>query len=113
MSEEQREIQLTVSLDENQVPETIRWRATDAPGGEEQSCEAFLLSMWDGQRKASLRIDLWTKAMQVDHMNAFFLQTFMTLADTFEKATGNQEVAQDIRLFGEDFGKKVALPRNG
>ena len=105
----EREIRFKIRLDENNVAESIRWWATDAPGGE-QDCDAFLLSLWDAENQATLRIDLWTKTMQVDHMNAFFSQTFMTLADTFQRATGNEEAADGIRRFAEDLARQVALP---
>lgn len=107
---ETREIVFTVELDDQQVPETMFWQAADAPSQGRQACEAFLISLWDAEQKSTLRIDLWTKEMQIGHMNAFFFQTLMTLADTFERATGNQEVAAEIRTFGRDFATKVEMP---
>lgn len=106
----EREIKIQVALDESNVAEEIRWQATDGPGGD-QGCEAFLLSMWDAEQRATLRIDLWTKEMQVDHMNAFFIQTFLTMADTFQRATGNEDAANEVRRFAEDLARKVVLPR--
>jgi len=105
----EREINFKIRLDEKNVAESIRWSATDAPGGE-QECDSFLLSLWDSDNQATLRIDLWTKTMQVDHMNAFFSQTFMTMADTFQRATGNEAAADGIRRFAEEFARQVALP---
>lgn len=107
---ETREILFTVELDDQRVPQAMYWQAADAPVEGRQSCEAFLISLWDAQQKSTLRIDLWTKEMQIDHMNAFFFQTLMTLADTFQNATGNQERAEDIRAFGRDFARKLEMP---
>lgn len=107
---DKREILFTVDLDDQHVPETIRWQAADAPVEGHQSCDAFLISLWDSQQKATLRIDLWTKEMQIDHMNAFFFQTLMTMADTFQNATGNQDVAEDMRNFSREFAQKVEMP---
>ncbi len=108
--ERERQIQFTVTLDDKDVAEEIRWQATDSPLEGEQLCEAFLISLWDGDQKASLRIDLWTKKMQVDHMNAFFFQTFLTLADTFQAATSNEEVAEEIRQFARSLAGKLEMP---
>jgi|GEM_PF-238186 gliding motility-associated protein GldC len=106
----EREIKLNVQLDDNQVPERIQWQATDSPTGEPQGCDAFLLSLWNSQQKSTLRIDLWTKDMQVDHMNAFFFQTLMTLAETYERATHNHEVADGLRRFCEELAATVPMP---
>ncbi len=99
------EIKLTVDLDENQVPEKIKWEATD--GGTENTCKAALLSIWDEQDQNTLRIDLWTKDMPVDQMKLFFHQNIMTLADTFMQATSEQEMAEDMKAFGRYFGEKM------
>lgn len=105
-----REIKLLVRLDEKNVPEEIHWQATDAPEPGPQTCDAFLLSLWDGESRTSLRIDLWTKKLQVDHMNAFVLQNLFTLADTFQSATGNEERAEEIRVFAQDLATRLELP---
>ncbi|MCB1055716.1 MAG: gliding motility protein GldC [Acidobacteria bacterium] len=105
-----REIKLVVRLDENNVPEEIRWQATDSPEPGPQAAEAFLLSLWDADSQTSLRIDLWTKKLQVDHMNAFVLQNLFTLADTFQNATGNEERAEEIRAFAGDLAARLELP---
>lgn len=107
---DKREILFTVELDEGRVPQAIHWQAADGPADGPQACEAFLISLWDAQQKSTLRIDLWTKQMQVDHMNAFFFQTLVTMADTFQNATGNEEVAENIRSFSREFARKVEMP---
>ena len=56
-------INIQVELDEEKMPETIEW---NAPGGgveDNQQAKGVLLSLWDGQEKSALRIDLWTKKM--------------------------------------------------
>ncbi|MDY7092981.1 MAG: gliding motility protein GldC [Acidobacteriota bacterium] len=105
-----KQITLNVQLDEKRIAETIHWHATDAPHPEPQACDAFLLSIWDAANKATLRIDLWTKEMKVDQMNAFVLQTLMTMADTFQNATNNQEQADEIRAFTQDLATRLQLP---
>jgi len=53
-----------------------------------------------------LRIDLWTKDMMVDEMADFFYQTFMGMADSYNRATHNAELVNDMKTFAKDFYKK-------
>lgn len=101
----QSEIKLTVHLDENRVPERIDWEAED--GGVKSSSKAVLLSVWDEQENNTLRIDLWTKEMTVEEMKAFFHQNLLTLADTFERATGEGRMAAQMRDFGAYFAEHM------
>jgi len=99
------DIKLTVQPAENQVPEHIRWEAQDT--GSKSSSKAVLLSLWDEQEKNTLRIDLWTKEMTVEEMKAFFHQNILTLADTFERATGEGKMAEQMRDFGAYFAEHM------
>jgi len=99
------DIRLTVHLDENRVPERIDWEAED--GGVKSSSKAILLSVWDEKEANTLRIDLWTKEMSVEEMKAFFHQNLMTLADTFERATGEGKMAAQMRDFGAYFAENM------
>lgn len=101
------DINIKVHLDENQVPEKIEWSASDA--GEESTSDAVMLSLWDEKEKNTLRIDLWTKDMTVDDMKRFFHQSIVTMADTFERATNEGEMAKEMRAFGVDFAEKMGL----
>lgn len=65
------EITLTVGLDENRVPEELKWSAQDG-GINEEEAKAMMLSVWDSKNQESLKIDLWTKDMPVDEMKVFF-----------------------------------------
>ena len=102
----QSTIQLQVSLDDKKIPEDIRWSASDQ-GGTTRQAKAFLLSLWDGQEKTALRIDLWTKNMMVDEMDDFFYQTFITLADTYQRATQHTELAGEIRTFAQNLYRQA------
>lgn len=103
------EINFKITLDENNVPLNIEWRATDSANKEIRPCKSVMISLWDPKEKNSLRIDLWTKDMQVDEMNIHFFQTLITMAETFEKATGNKEILADMKSFCNDFSRKVDL----
>jgi gliding motility-associated protein GldC len=71
-----------------------------------QKSKAMMLSFWDGADRAAMRIDLWTKEMMVDEMADFYYQTFMTMADTFNRATKNAELVNDMKNFAKDFYQK-------
>ncbi|RMG83196.1 MAG: gliding motility protein GldC [Bacteroidetes bacterium] len=97
------EIKISVTLDEHHIPEKLEWFADDA--NQQGEVKAAILSLWDSSKKETLRIDLWTKDMLVDEMKMFIHQTFLTMADTYEKATGEQETANEIRKFTERFAE--------
>jgi gliding motility-associated protein GldC len=99
-------ITVNIEMDENRVPETITWNASDTTIGEMQKAKAFILSLWDGADKTALRIDLWTKAMMVDEMADFFYQTMMTMADTYGRATKNKEMVEEMKNFAKGFYDK-------
>lgn len=96
-----------VLLDNEQMPEHIEWNASDNPNEKSQPAKGMLLSLWDGTEKTALRIDLWTKKMMVDEMNDFFFQTLMTMADTYTRATRNNELADEMKTFAREFKKKA------
>src|SRR5215467_2781600 len=99
-------ISIDVSLDEEKMPDQISWRATETSAEEDRKAKAMFLSFWDGEDKAALRIDLWTKEMMIDEMTDFFYQTFMSMADTYQRATRNPEMSQDIKKFAKQFYKQ-------
>lgn len=103
------ELKINVHLNEERLPVKMDWDATDSPVKGAKPCKAALVAMWDGDAKITQRLDLWTKDMQVDEMHYFFFQTFMTMADTFQRATNNKEASNDMRRFGQEFAKKIGL----
>ncbi|WP_264512519.1 gliding motility protein GldC [Flavobacterium sp. N1719] len=102
------EIKINVELDENRIPENLSWTAEDG-GVREAQAKAVLLSIWDNQQKETLRIDLWTKDMPVDEMKVFFHQTLMALADTYQRATQDDKMADTMRDFTDFFAEKLNL----
>jgi len=101
-------INIQVELDEEKMPELIEWNAPDGGVDGLQKAKAILLSLWDGDEKSALRIDLWTKKMMVDEMNDFFYQTLFGMADTYLRATRNEELAGELKAFAKDFLKKAS-----
>jgi gliding motility-associated protein GldC len=99
-------ITIDVHLDNDKVPEQINWKADSSTAAEAQNAKAIMLSFWDGADKSALRIDLWTKDMMVDEMADFFYQTLITMADTYNRATHNLEMVDDMKKFARDFYNK-------
>jgi gliding motility-associated protein GldC len=107
------EIKFTISLDENNLPSQISWDASDANA--HSTAKAIMLNMWDEKEKNAMRIDLWTKDMMVDEMKQFVHQNIMTLADTFKRATGEEQMAEEMQRFGMFFAEKMGIieaPKN-
>jgi gliding motility-associated protein GldC len=103
----QSEIKFTVTLDDNKLPEKIDWSASDAKV--ESTSKAVMIALWDTAEKNTLRIDLWTKDMLVDEMKQFYHQNLLSMADSFERATGEIEAAKAIRSFAQEFGERLNL----
>lgn len=97
---------IDVMTDENRVPDSIHWSATDTSAENAQKAKAMMISFWDAADKAALRIDLWTKDMMVDEMADFFYQTLMTMADTYGRATQYQDQAEEMKNFARGFYEK-------
>ncbi|HKL17589.1 MAG TPA: gliding motility protein GldC [Halalkalibaculum sp.] len=109
MAQKKKDISITVELDENNIPTSIDWNASDKEGEEIAQCRAMLLSMWDHEKKDTLRLDLWTKEMTIDEMKIFFHQTLVTMADTLQNATNEDEMAEDMRDFTAYFADKMEI----
>ncbi|HWJ90646.1 MAG TPA: gliding motility protein GldC [Flavisolibacter sp.] len=99
-------IVIDVELDEQRIPNKIEWNASDSTMERAQQAKAVMLSLWDGAEKTALRIDLWTQKMMVDEMADFYYQTYMTMADTYERATKQTELVNEMRRFAKEFYHK-------
>lgn len=108
MSKESK-IKLYIALDEKKMPEKIEWEADDASFSGKKESQTMMLSLWDKKEKLTYSIDLWTKEMSVPDMQVHFHQVFLKMADTFERATQNSEVAEMIRNFSSDFARELKL----
>ncbi len=102
------EISIKVGLNENNLPIGMKWTATDG-NIENESTKAMLLSLWDPKENNTMRIDLWTKDMTIDEMKQFFHQTLITMADSFEKATGETNICEDLRDYCYHFADKMKI----
>lgn len=104
------EINIVVELDENRVPEKLNWTARDGGVVNEES-KAVMLSVWDSKAQESMRIDLWTKDMPVDEMKVFYHQTLVSMAETFERATGDKKMSDTMKDFCDYFAEKLEIKK--
>ena len=108
MSDQKSKIEISVDLDKNKIPEKIFWSAEDG-NIKNQESKALFLSVWDSEKKESLRIDLWTKEMPLDEMKIFFHQTLIAMSDTFLKATQDEKMTATMRDFCDYFAEKLDI----
>ena len=111
MAKKTSPISIEVTLDENKVPVKIIWSAPDG-GIENEMAQAMLLAIWDGKNQETLRMDLWVKEMPVDQMKMFFHQTFLTMGDTYLRATQDEKMAATIKDFCDYFAEKINLKKD-
>ena len=109
MSGKKSEINIEVSLDENNVPARITWQATDQPNPEPSEVKGMLLALFDKDHLDTLKIDLWTKVMQVVEMDRFFYNTIKSMADTYMRATNNAKLAGAMQQFAQYFGQETEI----
>lgn len=110
MSEIKKQSTITVriGLDEDRIPTEIHWKSEDGKNTFEP-CKAILMSLFDEDKLDTIKLDLWTKNMQVDEMDRFMFQTLRGLADTYYKATQNAELANQYQNFVHYFGQATGL----
>jgi len=113
MSASTSDIVIHVKLDEEKLPEQITWEASDNTDQAPQDVKAFLLSMLERENKDTLRIDLWTKDMEVAEMDRLFYHTLKSFADTYMKATGNNQLAGALQQFATYFGEQTEIIPKG
>lgn len=101
------EILFKVTLDDQNMPVSIRWSASDGPQNEMKESKSMMIALWDGKDKNTMTIDLWTKDMQIDEMHTHFFQRLLSFADSYQKATGNPFVREEMLAFCEQLGEKT------
>lgn len=102
------EVSIKVGTNANNVPVRMMWSAEDGDIKNKEAA-AMLLALWDPKDKNTMKIDLWTKELSVEEMKQFFHQTLVTMADTFEKATGEKNISEDLRDYCYHFAEKMEI----
>ena len=101
------EIYFSIALDENNVPEAISWRATDA-GEKIHFAKAINIALWDREQAGTMKIDLWTKDMPVNEMKYFRIETIGSMAESLKTATNDDVMVSKMRALCEELSKHVA-----
>ena len=111
---EKSNLNIVFDLDENQVPEKISWESISSEEKVQHEAKAAFLSFWDKKDDNAMSLNLWTKDISIEEMSKFYFQTFITMADNFEKATNEDQIALAMRDFADFFGEKMGIiPKTG
>ena len=97
-------ILIEIGLDKDKNPESIEWTAEGADGEQKRPSKAMLLSFFDKESLETLKIDLWTKDMQVAEMDRLMYNTLKALADSYFNATKNEALSNQFKSFAHHFG---------
>ncbi len=90
------EINFTIELDDQNVPETITWDATEKPDDGPSQTKSISVSLWDDLQKNTMRIDLWTKDMPVDEMKKFYVDCLGGMAQSLLSSTGDEFMSTEM-----------------
>jgi len=99
------EINFTIELDDDNIPDRIYWQATDQPGHELSETKSLAISLWDHQQSNTLRIDLWTKDMPINDMKKFYVDAMGGMAQNILNATGDKFMSQELSALCDKFVK--------
>jgi gliding motility-associated protein GldC len=101
------EINFTVELDNENIPEKIFWDATENPNEGLSDTKAIAIALWDHYHRGTMKIDLWTKDMEVGDMKRFYIEVMSGIADTLLTATGDQKMADEIENVCKSLAKHL------
>jgi len=107
MSAKKSEINFAVELDKDNVPEKIRWNATDNPNEGIDETRAISLAIWDTYHKGTLKIDLWTKEMPVPEMKQFCIEIIAGIGETLLNATGDAKMSGAVELLCQQLSEQL------
>lgn len=101
------EINFSVELDAQRVPERIFWDATENPNEGINETKAISVSVWDHYHKGLLGINLWTKDMPVDEMNHFAVDIIGNLSQMIKDSTGDPKIIELLEQTGRAITKHL------
>lgn len=94
-------ITFDITLDNNNIPESIQWDATDKPERGATETKAIGIALWDHQEKNTLRIDLWAKDMPINEMKRFYVDCLGGLSQSVLTSTGDTFMATEMNALCE------------
>ncbi|MCS6823054.1 MAG: gliding motility protein GldC [Cytophagaceae bacterium] len=101
------DIKFEIELDAENIPEKIKWHATDGPYKDMQEANAVSISVWDPQQLNTMRIDLWNKEMNVYDMKRYCIEMMDGISQLVEDATNDKQMADEIRQLCSKLVKHV------
>ncbi len=101
-------IHFDITLDDENIPEKILWSATDNPENDGPSeTKAICISLWESERKRTMRLDLWTKDMPVEEMRKFYVDMIGGLSQSIFTATGDDFMSEEIKKLADRLARHV------
>jgi len=94
------QIIIDVKLDEQKIPAEISWTTTQQE--EAMAAKAFFLSLFDPVNKDTLKIDLWTKDMNVQDMEVFMHNTLKAMGRSYAKAVSNPTAVEKFDKLADE-----------
>jgi gliding motility-associated protein GldC len=100
------ELHFSIELDDKNIPDKIFWLATDNnPEEKINETKGIAVSIWDHESKNTMKLDLWTKEMQIDEMKKFCIETLVGMGETVRGATGDEFMANEIAALAKKLRK--------
>jgi len=100
-------ITIDISLNENNIPEKISCISSDDKYKKE--IKSFMLSLWDPNKKETLKIDLWTKDMLLDEMKVFICQSILSVKHIVKRALDDDSIVNKIDKFSSEIAKEMGI----
>jgi len=97
------EINISVELDEQNIPEKILWDADEKEQKGPSETKSMSLSLWDEKTKNTLRIDLWAKDMPVEDMKRFYIDCIGGMAQSVLNSTGDEYMSSELNAVCDKF----------
>lgn len=109
----QEEINIKVRLDNNHICEKIYWEASNTQTEGISEAKAMALALWDHSNAGTVKIDLWTKEMEIHEMKRFFIETISGMADTIRTATEDEVMATEMEILCQQLSKRLEKELKG
>jgi gliding motility-associated protein GldC len=91
------EITFTIQLDSNNIPDKMTWYASENPEeAPPQEIRSLAVAIWDHTNKGTMKIDLWTKDMEVPDMKRFIIDSIGGLGESLKSSTGDKAMHEEI-----------------
>lgn len=100
-------LNFTITLDDKNVPERITWDATDKPSDAPADTKAIAVALWDENMRNTMRMDLWTKDMNVTEMKQFCVNAIGGIGDTLQSATSDAVMTEKIHQLCQELVKHI------